>query len=110
MFNELNKTRNTVNSNIDTKSMEFMPLKAFVGRSKRVWGFFFTNGRYGKQTVVVCEDILINLPARYTEQFERFTDEEIKAITEGALVLKDIRVIDTNNGTTVAFDYADYID
>ena len=108
MFNEKNVVRRTVNANIDTKNMEFMPLKAFVGRSLRVWGFFFTDTKYGKQCVAVTEGALINLPKRYVEQFEKFTEEEINAIINGGLVLSNIRVIDTNNGTTVTFDYADY--
>lgn len=108
MFNEKNLVRKTVNEAIDTKSLEFMSLKSFVGRDVRAWGYFFTDCKYGKQTVIVTEGALINLPKRYTEVFEKFTSEETEAIVNGGLVLANIRVIDTNNGATVTFDYKDY--
>lgn len=109
MFNEKNLVRKTVNESIDTKTLPFMSLKDFIGRDIRVWGYFFTNGKYGEQVVVVGEGVLINLPKRYTEIFKGWSNEEVEAIKNGNMVLKNIRVIDTNNGTTVTFDYADYV-
>lgn len=107
MFAEKNRTTNTVADGINTKEMEFKPLKDFIGKSVQIFGYFFTNGKYGKQVVAVTKEVLINLPKRYTEEFEAFTGEEIDAVKNGKLMLADIREIDSNNGKTVAFDYAD---
>lgn len=109
MFNEKNLSKSTVNKSINTKELEFIPLKQFVGRSIRIWGYFFTDGKFGKQVIAVMADALVNLPKRYVEQFEKFTDEEIEAIKNGGLVLDNVRIIETNNGTTVTFDYADFV-
>lgn len=108
MFNEKNRVRNTVAEGIETKDMDFKPLKDFVGQSVQIFGYFFsTGGKYGKQVVAVTKECLINLPKRYTEEFEALTVEEIEAIKNGKLILKDIRTLDSKNGKTVVFDYAD---
>lgn len=109
MFKEKNLRKATVNERINTKGMEFHPLKEFLGQNVRIFGYFFTDGKFGKQVVAVTETELINLPKRYTEDFEKLTDEEIEAVKDGALVLANIRQIDTKNGTAIAFDYDDYI-
>ena len=48
MFNEMNGNKKTVREGIDTRAMDFAPLKDFCGREFVVDGYFFTNGRYGK--------------------------------------------------------------
>ena len=103
-FNILNK-RSTVREGIDTQEMEFKPLKDFCGQKIRCDGFFFTDGKYGKQVVVVGNGYLINMPARAVYQFEEIADstEAVDAVLEGRLVLKDIKMIDTRNGKTTAY-------
>lgn len=103
-FNKLNK-RSTVREGIDTQEMEFKPLKDFCGQKIICDGFFFTDGKYGKQVVVVGNGYLINMPARAVEQFEEIAAnaEAVDAVLEGYLVLKDIKMIDTRNGKTTAY-------
>ena len=103
-FNNLNK-RSTVREGIDTQSMEFKPLKEFCGQRVKCDGFFFTDGKYGKQVVVVGSGYLINMPARAVEQFDEIAGnaEAVDEVLKGHLVLKDIKMIDTRNGKTTAY-------
>lgn len=109
MFEKFNQFTNTVKEGIDLQSMEFTPLKSFIGQTVVVDGFFFTNGRYGKQLVVVGNGYKINMPAREVKTFEAFMEDAslMNAIFNGGLALVDIREKSTKNGTTVVFKYAD---
>lgn len=108
MFNEYNY-KSTVREGIDTDKMEFLPIKNFVGQEIRVDGFFFTEGRYGRQVVVVGNGYKINLPSRSTEVFQKIANdpEQLKAVLTGHLKLTNIKIKDTRNGTTTIFDFAD---
>ena len=103
-FNNLNK-RGTVREGIDTQDMEFKPLKYFCGQKIKCDGFFFTNGMYGKQVVIVGNGYLINMPARAVKQFKEIAEnaEAVDAVLEGHLLIKDIKMIDTRNGKTTAY-------
>lgn len=109
MFNEKNKkSRSTVNANINLKEIPFVRLSDLVGRDVVLYGYFFTNGDYGKQLVAVSEDFKINMPNRYVSVFEEFTDEEIEVIKNGGLVLANIReYIGKTGRKTFTFDYKD---
>lgn len=110
MFNELNTNgKATVKDGIDTSDMEFRPLKDFVGKRIKVDGFFFTNGNYGKQVVVVGNGYLINMPARAVEQFEKIYDSEkmLQAVLDGKLVIVDVAPLETRNGSTTAYTLED---
>lgn len=109
MFGELNTYRKTVREGINTEDMEFQPLKNFCGKTIKVDGFFFNEGKYGKQVVVVGNGYLINMPSRCVEQFEIIEKNEqmLKAVLEGHLELKKIMMVDTKNGTTAVFEYTD---
>lgn len=106
-FNNLNK-RSTVMDGIDTQEMEFKPLKDFCGQRIKCQGFFFTDGKYGKQVVVVGNGYLINMPARAVEQFEVIAGDAdaLDAVLKGKLVLEGIKMIDTRNGKTTAYTLA----
>ena len=108
MFNEYNY-KNTVHEGIHTDKMEFLPIKYFVGQDVLVDGFFFTEGRYGRQVVVVGNGYKINLPARSTEVFQKIASdpEQLKAVLTGHLKLTNIKMKETKNGTTTIFDFAD---
>ena len=108
MFNEYNY-KSTVREGIDTDKMEFLPIKNFVGKDVLVDGFFFTEGRYGKQVVVVGNGHKINLPSRSTEIFKKIANdpELLKAVLTGHLKLTNIKIKGTRNGTTTIFDFAD---
>lgn len=112
MFENLNKSfENTVKEGIITKELEYRALKEFVGSKIAVDGYFFNEkGRYGKQVVVVGHKVdsniewLINMPARYVEQFEIINSNPamIEAILNGKMTLEEIEMIDTKNGMTVS--------
>lgn len=110
MFENYNKYASTVKEGIDLQSMEFTPLKSFIGQSVLVDGFFFTNGKYGKQVVVVGNGYKINMPPREVSKFEQIANnpDELKAVLENRLILTDIHEKKTTNGTTVVFRYTEY--
>lgn len=103
-FNNLNK-RSTVREGIDTREMEFKPLKDFCGQKIKCDGFFFTYGKYGKQVVLVGNGYLINMPNRAVKQFEEIASnaEAVDAVLAGHLLIKDIKMIDTRNGKITAY-------
>lgn len=108
-FTQFNtESRKTVKEGINTKDLQFVPLKDFIGKEIRVDGFFFTKGKYGDQVVVVGEGVNINLPKRFTDTFKGFRDnkEQLDAILAGGLKLVNIRELDAKEGKTVTFDYA----
>lgn len=109
MFNEMNGNAKTVRDGIDTKSMDFAPLKDFIGREFVVDGYFFTNGRYGKQVVVVGAGALINFPNRAVETFEaiNYDPQKLEAVLNGHLKIKDIKLGQTRNGSTVFYTLVD---
>ena len=109
MFKELNRGKKTVREGIDTKTMDFAPLKNFCGGTVKVDGFFFTDSKFGKQVVLVGNGFLINMPARAVEQFEKIANDEklLNGVLEGHLCLTNICIVNTNNGTTTGYDLED---
>lgn len=112
MFKNLNNTntRNTVRIDVDTQTMEFAPIKDFIGQTVKVDGFFFTKkGRYGEQVVVVGNNKLINMPKRAVEQFKTIynDDELLNAVLEGHLAITKILPLTTKNGTTTIYELTD---
>lgn len=105
-FERMN-VRSTVKNGLDTRNMEFKPLKEFCGKEIVVEGFFFTNGNYGKQVVVVGNGYLINMPMRAVRDFEVFAEhvDAVEDILNGRLKLINIRMLKTKNGTTTVYDY-----
>lgn len=107
-FGSLNKTSvHTVREGIKSDDMKFAPLKDFVGKTLSVDGFFFTDGKYGKQVVVIADGFKINIPKRYVEEFEQIRDnkEALDSMMAGDLILTDIEEFDSKNGKTVAFNF-----
>lgn len=109
MFNEMNFNKRTVREGVNTDNMDFSPLKNFLGQEIKVDGFFFTDGKYGKQVVVVGNGCLINMPKRAVEVFEAINSDDVKvqAVLAGHLKLTDIATIDTKNGTTTSYRLTD---
>lgn len=109
MFNEMNGNKKTVREGIDTRAMDFAPLKDFCGREFVVDGYFFTKGRYGTQVVVVGAGTLINFPNRATKVFEDIDNDpqKVEAVLNGHLKIKDIKIGQTRNGSTVFYTLAD---
>lgn len=92
MFEKYNHSLNTIREGIDLQSMEFRKLAEFVGQTVKVDGFFFTDGDFGRQVVVVGNGYKINMPARAVKIFEdiQSTPEELKAVLDGKLKIVDI--------------------
>lgn len=107
LFNSLNKNTRTIMQGIDTKNMEFTSLASYVGKVVAVKGFFFTEGNYGKQVVVVARDNLINMPARATEEFEEIAknEEMLSAVLNGELLLTDISPVSAKAGDTYSYTF-----
>lgn len=110
MFKEMNKVgKKTVRDGINTEEMSFKALKEFSGQKIIVDGFFFTEGKYGKQVVVVGNGAKINIPKRYTSDFEAIRDDDAKlsAVLAGKMALTNIHEGDSSNGRTTYFDFDD---
>lgn len=107
-FEDLNtNSKKTIKDGIKLDSMNFVPLKDFIGKEIPVDGFFFTDGKYGKQAVVVGCNVKINVPKRFTDDFLKIRDDKdaLEQVIAGKLVLTNIREIEAKNGKTVTFDY-----
>lgn len=109
MFNELNNHRKTIREGVNLENMPFKPLKDFKDMELKVDGFFFTQGKYGEQVVIVANGAKINMPARAVEQFKEImrSEEMLSAVLNGHLCLKGIKEINTRNGTTTAYELTD---
>ena len=71
--------RETVASDINTKELEYFKAKELVDFPNFpivLKGFFIQDGKYGRSVTAVGHTIGINLPKRYVEMFEAFSDEE----------------------------------
>ena len=109
MFEQLNTYRSTIREGIDTSNMVFAKLNEFVGHEFVVDGFFFNDGKFGKQVVIVGEGYLINMPERAVKVFEQVeADEEmLQAMLAGKMGIKDIKLIDTKSGESTAYTFFD---
>ncbi len=107
MFREKFEHKVTVNPLINTQDMEFTALEDYIGKKVRVYGFFFNESKYGKQVVVVTTKALINMPKRCVSDFESLTEEEVKAVMNGEMVLTNLKPFSAKQGDTVTFDYDD---
>ena len=109
-FSKLNKaTKKTIKDGINLDNMgDFQSLKNFIGKEIPVDGFFFTKSKFGEQVVLVGLGCKINLPKRFTEDFKaiRDNDEALADIIAGNMKIVNIHEIDSANGKTVTFDYA----
>lgn len=106
-FESLNSNfTKTIRDGINMEDMFFKPLKDFCGKVVKVDGFFFVNSRYGKQVVVIGNGYKINMPGRSTEQFQQIMNNEklLNLVLDGHLVLCDIEMADTKNGTTTIYN------
>lgn len=119
MFKELNSTR-TIKEGIKLEDLQFRKLKDFIGEDLAVDGFFFTNGDYGKQLVVVARTLgkartiiqgayKVNMPNRAIDQFEAIKADKdmLKAVLEGHLQITDIQEQKLGRGITTLYTLSD---
>ena len=106
MFEKYNNHTKTIKDGIELDKMPFKPLKDFRNMTLNVDGFFFTQGKYGKQVVVVANGCKINMPARAVEVFEgiQANKDELDAVLNGKLSLGNIKEVSTKNGTTTSYE------
>lgn len=106
MFENLNR-KETVKPGINTEEMDFHPLGDYVDGEIIVDGFFFTDGKYGKQVVVVGNGAKINMPKRAVEAFEAIeaSDEMLASLLDGHCMLTDIRPVTGKNGDTFSYSF-----
>lgn len=108
-FNSLNKANGVRPADLDTDDFEYTHIREYAGEVLPVRGFFFTNGDFGKQVVVITDDCFVNMPARAVEDFEKIAnDPDAKeAVLSGELVLTDIEPAKTKKGKdTVVYKFA----
>lgn len=107
MFNEMNKKRTM--PNVNTDGMDFHKLSEYVGKVVKVDGFFFTNGKFGKQAVVLSNDVLINMPSWATKDFEKIenNDAMLSALLDGKCALTNIALKSTPKGEATIFEFTD---
>lgn len=102
--------RETVASDINTKELEYFKAKELVDFPNFpivLKGFFIQDGKYGRSVTAVGHTIGINLPKRYVEMFESFSDEEVEQIKAGCLGIANISEFDSKNGKTVSIEFVD---
>ena len=104
MFKELNAKR-TIREGIDLSELPFCKLAEFEGKEIAVDGYFFTDGDYGRQVVVVGEGKKINMPNKAVRMFEDIDrdPEMIKAILDGHLKITEIAPFKSKRGLTTSF-------
>lgn len=108
-FNSLNKANGVRPADLDTEDFEYTHIREYAGETLPVLGFFFTNGDFGKQVVVITDDCFVNMPKRAVEDFEKIeNDPDAKeAVLSGELVLTDIEPAKTKKGKdTVIYKFA----
>lgn len=108
-FDKFNGT-GTVRKEIgDIKDWPFMPLKDYEGTAIPVDGFFFTEGKYGPQVVLVGNGAKINMPAYALKIFKKIAadDEAVERMLAGEMAVTDIAPMKTKNGETVGFRICD---
>ena len=108
MFKELNSKR-TIREGIDLQALPFVKLKEMAGQDVKVDGFFFTDGGYGRQVVVVGNDKKINMPSRAVSLFEDIKNDPklLDALLGGHCMITNIKEMPTKKGSTVLFEVAD---
>lgn len=109
-FENLNpNSKKTIRDDINLDEMNFISWKEYIGKDIKVDGFFFTEGKYGRQVVIVdaANGKKVNIPKRFTDDFMKIRDDDeaLAQVIAGKLVLANIREIDSKNGKTGTFDY-----
>lgn len=110
--------RNTVPDEIDTKNIRYISAADYAKDVSEyplaLAGFFIKDGDYGKQVTVIVRTVNgtnflgLNIPKRYVEMFESFTEDEVEDIKAGKLGISMIEPdVKTPKGKTTAITFID---
>lgn len=94
-FSKFNKGSKVCRPSVDNSDFEFVKIGEFAGKVIHVDGWFFTEGDYGKQVVIIGEGKNINMPGRAVEDIEALGSDPdaVAAMLNGELVITDIRLL-----------------
>ena len=99
--------RETLPKNINLKDLVYTKARDLVGDVNDpmvILGFFFKNGKYGKEITLVVdrngEQLGINIPNWYIKIFEDLTDDEVKEILDGKQAVESVEAFETSGGNT----------
>ena len=107
--------KKNVDWGVDTKSMDFIKCKDLIEKGEdeskiiNLLGFFITpDTGYGRGAVLITEDALVNIPARYVSDLEEMYDDVsiINQIKSGHAAFKVITFYSTKfkkNGYAIEF-------
>lgn len=105
-FTQFNK-RTTVMPGLNTDGMQFTKLRDHIGEELPVKGFFFTEGRFGKQVTIITDNCLVDMPARAVTVFELMAEDQgaLEDIFAGRLIITDIKEVSGGYGTYVGYRF-----
>ena len=99
--------RVTLPDTIDLNSIIYTKARNLEGEQFKpmvLQGFFFKNGKYGKEITLVVDregELLgVNIPNWYIKTFEDLTDEEVQEILDGKQALASVEAFETQGGNT----------
>lgn len=110
MFEKLNKKSNgAMMEGVKLEELDFIKLRDLIGKELAVKGYFFTEGQYGTQVVVVTDEYKVNMPERAVKIFEEINnDPEMRdAVLGGHLLITDIKEGKGKRGKFISFTLAD---
>lgn len=106
MFESLNTQFEKTELPFSTENFKFVKLKDLAGKSKKIFGFFKTTGKYGEQYSLISDDCFINLPSWFGKKFENFSNNEKSALwNNGEYSITNINELTTDSGKTFVFDF-----
>jgi len=99
--------RETLPKNIKLEDLTYIKARDLVNDvadPMPLVGFFFKNGKYGKEVTIVVNrsgDLLgVNIPNWYIKTFEDLTDDEVQEILDGKQALASVEAFETQGGNT----------
>lgn len=99
--------RETLPKNIKLEDLTYTKARDLVNdvaEPMPLVGFFFKNGKYGKEVTIVVnrsgELLGVNIPNWYIKTFEDLTDEEVQEILDGKQALASVEAFETQGGNT----------
>lgn len=80
--------KNVFDVPFDTKELPFIKCVELADGEHKVYGWFSTNGRYGRQYTLILRNVLLNLPKHMTDEMDSMTYEDAQAVKSGHVAVK----------------------